>query len=215
MKIITLLAQKGGTGKTTLAIHLAALAAGSRARVLLADTDPQGSALLWSNRRTAPLPKVLPFTIRKLKKDLTPLQESGAELIFIDTPPHSTDDAYVAARLSDFILIPSRPAILDLAAIDRSVSIVRKTGKPGGIILNCCPPPSRYGETAIVKDAREALKIYDLPIAPTIISQRVAFSHALVDGMAVTEFERNGKAAREISQLWEWLLHVTGYEQSG
>ena len=69
-------------------------------------------------------------------------------------------------------------------------------------MLNACPPPKLFGETQIVREAREALKVYGLPVCDVAISQRAAFSHALIDGRAVAEFDVGGKAAREIAQLW-------------
>ena len=205
MKTITILAQKGGTGKTTLSIHMATAAAAGSGRVLIADTDPQSSAMVWQKRRKHGVPKVLPFSISRLKKDLAPIRQSGTELVIIDTPPHSTKAAITAANLADFVVIPCRPALLDLSAIKASVDIAKETGRPAGIVLNCCPPPNRYGEPSVVREARLALKEYGLEVAPTAISQRVAFSYALYNGRAVTESESNGKAAEEIRDLWNWL----------
>jgi len=84
------------------------------------------------------------------------------------------------------------------------VAIAHQVAKPGAIVLNCCPPPTRFGETAIVQEAREALTVYGMPISPVAVSQRAAFSHALIDGQAVTEFENKGKAANEIRVFWKW-----------
>lgn len=205
MKIITMLAQKGGTGKTTLSIHLATAAAGQGMKVTIADTDPQGSSTVWSQRREKQEPEVLQGDARKLKKRISSLAKAGTELLIIDTAPHSTKEATIAAEMADYIIIPSRPAILDLAAIGDSVTIASKVKKPGGIVLNCCPPPTRHGETAIVQEARNALEVYGMPVASVAISQRAAFSHALIDGRAVTEFESKGKAAAEITTFWEWI----------
>lgn len=205
MKIITMLAQKGGTGKTTLSIHLATVAAGKNRKVVIADTDPQSSAMVWRQRRGQDLPEVAKYEAVDLERDLEAMAASGAEFLIIDTPPHSTDKASIAASMADLVLIPSRPAILDLAAIGDSVAIARQVGKPGAIVLNCCPPPTRHGETAIVQEARDALEVYEMPVAPVAVSQRAAFSHALIDGRAVTEFEKKGKAADEIRAFWKWV----------
>lgn len=210
MKIITMLAQKGGTGKTTLSIHLAAVAAGRSRKVVIADTDPQGSSTVWRQRRTSSMPEVVQGDVKQLKRNIKSIAAEGTGLLVIDTPPHSTDDATIAAEMADMILIPSRPAILDLAAIGDSVAIARKVGRPGAIVLNCCPPPTRFGETAIVQEARGALKVYDMDVAPVAVSQRAAFSHALIDGRAVTEFDKKGKAADEIRQFWKWVNKELG-----
>jgi len=205
MKVLTMLAQKGGTGKTTLAIHLAALVSESFNKVVIADTDPQASAMVWRQRRTHATPEVFAYTAASLQDEIPRLKAAGTDLLIIDTPPHSTADATITAGMADFIIIPSRPAILDLSAIGDSVSIANEVGTSGAILLNCCPPPTRFGETAIVQEAREALAVYNMPVMPIAVSQRAAFSHALIDGRAVTEFEKNGKAASEVGVMWEWI----------
>jgi chromosome partitioning protein len=110
-----------------------------------------------------------------------------------------------AARKADIVLIPSRPAILDLEAIGASVDIVNQTQATGIIVLNACPFPGKTGETAIVTEARDALSVYGLPVAPFSLANRVAFSHSLIDGRAVTEFDRKGKAASEMKGLYNWI----------
>ena len=126
-------------------------------------------------------------------------------LILLDTAPHSSHDAATAAELADFVLIVSRPAILDLEAIGESVKIVKKQRCRSAVVLNACPPPHSGVETAIVREAREALGVYNLPVSPISVSQRAALSHALIDGRAVTEFDAKGKASSEIRGLYEWI----------
>jgi len=210
MKIITLLAQKGGTGKTTLSIHLAVIAAARGLRVVIADIDPQKSAGVWKTRREDGSPEVVSFTAKVLKKAIADYKKQGVDLLVIDTAPHSHDDAIVAARAADFILIPSRPAILDLEAIGTSVDIVKGLKGKAAIVLNGCPFPGKSGERAIVVEAREALGGYGLPVSPAAISNRVALSHSLIGGQAVTEFERDGKAAGEIQELMNWINEEVG-----
>lgn len=205
MKVVTLLAQKGGTGKTTLSIHLAVLAAASRKKVLIADIDPQQSASFWSKRRQKKNPGVIKLNSDVLEEAINTYEKQGVDLLVIDTAPHSHDDAIVAAQLADYILIPSRPAILDLEAIGTSVDIVKSINGKAAIILNACPFPGRNGERSIVKEAREALSGYGLTISPKAISNRVALSHSLIDGQAVTEFESVGKAAAEMRELMKWI----------
>lgn len=100
------------------------------------------------------------------------------------------------------MLIPTRPAILDLDAIGATTEIVNEIRASSAIVLNTCPPPKLFGEPHIVREAREALKRYGLPVCEVAISQRAALSHALIDGRAVAEFDAGGKAAREIALLW-------------
>ncbi len=157
MKTVTVLAQKGGTGKTTLSIHLAVLAAVNGKKVVIADIDPQQSASVWRNRRDKENPAVYPIEPQALHKTIASYEESGLDLLVIDTAPHSHDESIVAAQAADFILIPSRPAILDLAAIGASVEIVKKINGNAAFVLNGCPFPGKNGERAIVTEARDAL----------------------------------------------------------
>ena len=205
MKTICLLAQKGGTGKTTLCLHLAVLASQQGRDTAVIDIDPQASASAWKRRRQDDLPEVLCKDAGDLATVLAGSQQQHKDLILLDTAPHSSHDAATAARLADLVLIVSRPAILDLEAIGESVKIIKKQGSRSAVVLNACPPPHRGTDTAIVREAREALGVYGLPVAPVSVSQRAAFSHALIDGRAVTEFEATGKAAGEIRSLFDWI----------
>jgi chromosome partitioning protein len=205
MRTICLLAQKGGTGKTTVCLHLAVLAGELGHDAAVIDIDPQASASAWKRRREADSPEVLRCDAADLAGALAEARRLGRDLVLVDTAPHSSQDAARAVALADQVLIVSRPAILDLEAIGASVQIVKRQDAAGAVVLNACPPPQRSGETAIVREAREALRVYGLPVAPVSIAQRAAFSHALIDGRAVTEFEDSGKAAGEIRRLWDWI----------
>ena len=108
------------------------------------------------------------------------------------------------------MIIPTRPAILDLDAIGATTVIVSEIRAGCAIVLNACPPPKLFGEPHIVREAREALKHYGLPVSDVAISQRAALSHALIDGRAVAEFDADGKAAREIARLWDTIKEDMG-----
>jgi chromosome partitioning protein len=203
VRTLGIIAQKGGTGKTTLSVHLAVQALLEGKRVLLVDMDPQASATSWWERRQAEQPQLIQGGGEALPNLLKRAREQAFDLVIADTAPHSSADANTCARLSDHILIPTRPAILDLAAIGATTSIVSEAGSRAVIVLNACPPPSRYGEPHIVREAREALRVYGLPVCQVAVSQRAAFSHALIDGRAVAEFDAVGKAATEIDDLWQ------------
>jgi chromosome partitioning protein len=210
MKTIGMIAQKGGSGKTTLSIHLAVQASLAGLRVLLVDTDPQGSAGAWWRRRSSEHPELIQADGDKLAEVLEGAEERGYDLAVVDTAPHDSLHARICASLSSWVCIPTRPAILDLDAIRPTTDLVSETGVPAVIVLNACPPPTAYGEPHIVTEAREALGAYRIPVCETAISQRVAFSHALIGGQAVTEYEADGKGAREIGHLWEIVREGAG-----
>jgi chromosome partitioning protein len=193
---IALLSQKGGAGKTTLAVHLAVVSGDA----LIIDTDKQKSAAGWWQEREGVLPELVTATAQNVPKAL---EATKRQWVFIDTPPRPEEALRAVCTISDFILIPARPGILDLRAIADTVGLV--DSKPAVIVLNSCPPGRGFCEASVVAESRSALSVYGLPVCPVVISSRVAFSHALNGGLAVTEFEPEGKAAGEIRRLWEWL----------
>ncbi len=201
MKSIVFLAQKGGSGKTTLAVHVAVAAEETGEDVVIVDTDPQGSASAWVKVRqvllsTPMIIKAAPAELRRMGKLAL---DEGATLLVVDTAPHAAPEAEHAVSVADLVIIPCRPSAFDLAAVSDTVAIVKALKKPGVFVLNACP--ARAPEVA---EAQEALKFYDLPVAP-LIGERRAFSRAIATGRAVTEFEKNGKAAQEVRELWEWI----------
>ena len=204
MKVVSLVAQKGGAGKTTIAVHLAVLAQQQGQRVALIDIDPQRSTAAWWQSRQVDTPLLVETAAAQLPAVIQAAQSDKLDLVIIDTPPRSASEAASAVAVSSLVLIPTRPAILDLRAISMTVDLIGTTNQAAAIVLNACPP-GRLGEAAIVTEARAGLNDYGLPVVPVALTHRVAFSYALIDGEAVTEFEPHGKAAREIRVLSHWI----------
>jgi chromosome partitioning protein len=198
MPSIGFLAQKGGAGKTTLAVHLAVLAEDA----LLVDLDPQRSAAEWWESRQADLPELAVGQAHDLAGALVATRRPW---VLVDTAPHAAEDARTVASLVDLAVIPTRPAILDLRAIRATVEIVREAKARAVIVLNAGPPGRGVAEAGVIAEARQALAAYGLPVAPATITQRAALAHALNDGRAVTEYEPDGKAADELRNLWRWI----------
>jgi len=205
MRSLVFLSQKGGSGKTTLAVHIAVAAEASRERVVLIDTDPQVSASAWRQVRMEEYPIVEKATASTLARVLERAQHERATLAVIDTAPHTTPGVDVIAASADFLLIPCRPSAFDLAAIASSVQVAKAAGKPAAFILNACD--ARAPEVA---EAREVLMGHAIPVAPIDVGHRRAFSRAISSGRAVTEFEAHGKAAKEITMLWKWIRQQIG-----
>jgi len=201
MKTVAILSQKGGTGKTTLAVHLALAAERRHVVVAVLDLDPQASAAEWKDSRDGDTPSVTSIQSSRLGKALEVAESAGAALIVIDTAPHSADAAVAAAEAADLILVPCRAGILDLRAIATTTRIVKVTGKPAFVVLNAIPPNS----PRIVEDAIAAVQQHGLPVAPVVIHQRSAYAHALTAGQTAEEYEPEGKAAEEIAELFKWL----------
>jgi chromosome partitioning protein len=203
MKTVALLSQKGGSGKSTLAVHLAVIAQAAGRRTVIVDLDPQRSAAGWWETRAADTPEMVETVPGELRAVLDAARADGVALCVIDTRPSADVDAATAAALADLVLIPTRPAIFDFKAIGATVNIVTAAKAPAFIVLNGTPASRGFGEASTTADARRALADYDTPIAPVSIGLRAALAHALVDGRAVNEFDPAGKAALEMTKLWQ------------
>ncbi|MET3134908.1 chromosome partitioning protein [Oxalobacteraceae bacterium GrIS 1.11] len=200
MKKIAFLSQKGGSGKTTLAVHTAVAAYEAGERVVIVDTDPQKSATVWGDTRSQDAPVVATAAAAELGRVLDAARQERMTLAIIDTAPHAAPDATRIVRVVDLVVIPCRPTAFDIAAAGSAVDIVKAAGVPAVFVLSACP--FRSPEIA---ETRVVLGEYGLPIAPVEIIDRRAFARAVATGRAVTEFESDGKAAGEIRILWKWL----------
>jgi chromosome partitioning protein len=201
MRILTLASQKGGTGKTTLAAHLAVEAERSKAGpVAVIDTDPQGSLAAWWNTREAAIPLFAAVNIAQLTDHLQRLRQQGIKLVIIDTPPQTLDTINNANAVADFVLIPARPSPHDLRAVAAVVEMVEEAKKPFCFVINGATPRS-----IIAKQAVSALAEHG-KVAPATIHQRVDFAASMVDGRTVSELAPESPSAREIALLWEYVL---------
>jgi chromosome partitioning protein len=207
MHIIALIAQKGGVGKTTIAIHLAtAFAAEGRATLIL-DLDPQSSATEWKDHRTAEFPAVLSIQPSRLGKVMEEARSIGTEILILDTAPHSESTSLEAARAADLVLVPCQPTIMDLRAMTKTVELLNLVKKPAYAILNSVPHQGTVTDEA----AQMITDTFGLSMAPVRFGDRVAYSRCMIEGQAAQEFEPGGKAAREVAQACEWvsaLLHL-------
>lgn len=201
MKIIAVMSQKGGAGKTTLAVHLAVEAHRRKLSVEIIDTDPQQSAGVWSRARGGESPIVTHIQPTRLGPALDQRASAGIELVIVDTAPHAGPDAVDVAKLASRVLIPVRPGVFDLAAARQTIEIVREAGVDSMLVLSACP--HRAPEVPM---AREALALSGLSVAETQIVDRRSFSRAIQTGRAVSEFEPDGKASEEIRALLDEVL---------
>ncbi len=199
MTTISIVSQKGGAGKTSLAINLAGAAEASGRDVVIIDLDPQASAKSWYDRRDKENPVVVSAQAAALSEVLVTAATHGADYAIIDTAPHSETAALTAGKAADLILIPCRASYVDLKAIEITIDLVRLARKPALFVLSCIRP----GDKTLPDSAESHLAQYSIPVSPQRITQRAAVVHALTAGQAVTEFEPDGAAAREIRALFE------------
>jgi chromosome partitioning protein len=205
MQTISLIAQKGGTGKTTLALSLAVAAAQAGRTVAVIDLDPQASASNWADRRaTKDAPAVVSAHVPRLQNVIDTARESGVGLVIIDTPGKSEQAALAAAKAADLVLIPCRPQIYDIETMAATKEIIDLSGgKPAFVILNAVPPQGRRHEEAIA-----AVREMGLAVCPASLVQRAAFGDAPNAGQSASEYEPGGKAAREIEQVYKFVIDI-------
>jgi chromosome partitioning protein len=203
---IAIVGQKGGTGKTTLAENLAVAAAKARSSVAVIDLDPQTTATNWRDRREAETPAVVSCQVARLRFVLSEAQKNGVELVFLDGPGKNAEATLEAAKAADLVLVPIQPIINDIETLPAFRDLLRIAGdKPAIVIVNNAPiQGSRHIH------AQEAAQQAGFTVCPVVIFHRAAVYDSPLPGLAVQEYEPDGKAAQEIAQLYKFtitLLH--------
>ncbi|MCH9808466.1 MAG: AAA family ATPase [Alphaproteobacteria bacterium] len=207
--IIGVLQQKGGVGKTTLALNLAAAYAKEGLKVLLVDADPQASSLTWSSVREAkPIFAVVGMPKPSLHKDL-PVVAKDYDLVVIDGAPQTRELARSAILASDYVLIPVQPSPFDVWSCSEIVSLITeaqqfKSNIKAGFVIN-----RKIGNTVIGRDVKQAFEQFPFPLLKSHISQRVAFAEAAAQGLTVIETAPDSPAAWEIYGLTDLLKTAT------
>jgi chromosome partitioning protein len=207
MRNIAVIARKGGSGKSTVAVYLALAAHLRGLRTVLADTDPQRSSTEVLRARVGDGPEC--HTVQG--PDLIGLQtqsaEARADLMIIDTPAASEGEIAHAIATSHLSVLVIRPTFLDIAASIQTAQILRELRKPGIILLNQAPVTRGGIEPPAVVRAKEALQLMRLPVTPVILRSRVAYQTALASGRSAEELEPNGAASRDMQALWAYIEH--------
>ena len=207
--ILAVLNQKGGVGKTTLTLHVAAGLALQGARVLVVDADPQGSARDWAAARTAPpLFPVVGLDRPTLHRDV-PTLAADYDHVVIDGPPRTTEVTRSALLAADVALIPVQPSPYDVWACAQLVTLVKEASVFKETLKSVFMISRKIVNTAIGRDVGEALAAYALPVLHTAIAQRVAFAESAATGQTVLETDPHGPAAREVTRLIRELLEVS------
>lgn len=201
MTTIAIISQKGGAGKTTLAIHLAATAYRHGHLPLIIDADPQATASSWSDWRGHEPPEVIDSAPGRIAAKVEQAKKEGASLIIIDTPPHADVTATRAIEVADLVLVPCRPSAFDLAAIKTTARLVQLLGKPAFVVFTAGPPNA----PRIYADATALLAEYGLPVASARIPERAIYRHACAMGNTVFDLSNNGPAQTELEMLWSWV----------
>jgi chromosome partitioning protein len=200
MSTIAIISQKGGAGKTTLALHLAAAAQDSGRTALVIDTDPQATASQWAAWRDDAPPEVIDSPPPRLAAKVAQARAQGAEVIVIDTPPHADSAARAAVEAAELVLIPCRPSAFDLSAIQTTAKLVQLLRKPAFVVFIAGPPNA----PRIYQEAGELVEGFGTPPCPVLLPDRAAYRHASAEGRTVMEYEPAGKAAEDVRQFYKW-----------
>jgi chromosome partitioning protein len=207
MHTIVLATQKGGTGKSSLAIGLAVAAMQHGHAVSMIETDRQGTVSNWRRRRTLVEPAVESITSAgDLERRLHIFDRSGVTLTVIDTGGGLNPMTTAAIRCADLCLIPARPSLLDIEATAPTLSNIRAFDRPFAFVLNQTPLRSHRTDAAetLLDDAAAALDLSGL-VAQPYITMRNDHPDALGRGLAVTEHVPTGRSAEEMRSLWQWV----------
>lgn len=203
MKTIIVANQKGGSGKSTVTVHLAAAAerAGD-GPVIISDTDPQGTAADWFNQRKKAgidTPRYSPLALSDLREKIQALGDAGASYLFIDTAPSIGAVNADLFALADLILIPLNPTPADLRALVKGLPLVRQSGKPFHFVLARVRPNLRNNDgTALALDALGL-------VLSTRMHERVIYAETFAHGKTALEIDPKGVAAQEVTELWAGL----------
>ena len=199
MKVISVIAQKGGTGKTTLSLALACAAAADAHSAVVVDVDPQATAASWGDRRKSESPVVISAQPPRLDRILKAAAAQGVDFALVDTAPRVEQSALAAARAADLVVIPCRPAVYDLETVVTTLDVVRAVAPATRYVcvLNGVPPRGQRQQ-----QARDVLAAMGVPVCPASLGMRAAIDYAAAAGLTAQEYEPRGKAATEIAHVY-------------
>jgi len=203
-KAIAVTNLKGGAGKSTTTINLAAASQMAGICTGIIDIDPeQQAAARWKDSRAAVFPLVKSAVYTRLPQTIAELEKDGVELIFIDCPAYVEPPSKEALKVADLALIPCRTTVQDLQYLATTVDLAAEQQKPVAVVLNAVEPQIREYE-----EARAFIEQQGFALAPVYFSKAVAYHRAITAALGVTEFEPTGKAAQEVLSLLEWISRL-------
>ncbi len=204
MQTIAVIALKGGSGKTTVATHLAIAAHLRGLDVLIADIDRQRSAYNILDSRAADGPACVISTGATLMAAKFAAVGLKKQLMIIDTPAGAVEDVSEAVVLADLAVLVVRPTLLDLSGLAPSLSLVRRMSKPALVVMNQAPTAREGTESPLVRRALRALDYMCAPVAPSILRTRTVYQTALETGRSAEEMS-DAAASGEIAALWSFV----------
>jgi chromosome partitioning protein len=204
MFTIAIVAQKGGVGKSVVAVGLAVASTLAGLATVLIDLDPQATATNWKDRRDEENPHVTSAQASRLKPVLDAARNAEIDLAIIDTAGRSDDSALQAARAADLVLVPCAPVLIELETLPAVRDVLLLAGNPPAlVVLNKIHPTA----TKQPDEARDMiLRSFGMRCAPVHLSLRNAYGDALTTGQTPQELDAEGKAALELRALFEFTI---------
>jgi chromosome partitioning protein len=205
MMIISLVNQKGGVGKTTIAINIGIGMARMNYKVGFLDTDPQGTASQWQS-----IEGNIGFEVRHHPSPVSSGDMMDADrnhgFLVIDTPPAIGDITLSVLKLSDLAIIPLAPSVLDIWSSRTTIGMIEEAKKvkpklEGRLLVSRKIPRTRLG-----RDGREAIAALEMALFETEISQRIAYVESMIAGVSVFQYAPKSDASREIENLCQEII---------
>ena len=199
---IAIVAEKGGVGKTTIALNLAVAAVQKRHSVVVIDVDAQATASKWTDRRKEEHPWIVPTHAARIGATIEKARAQGVNFVIIDTPPHSSSDAAEAARNADLVLVPVEPHLFTLETLPKLADLLKLAGNtPGLFVVSKAATQGSEGTQTV-----EYMKAQGLSVCPIILYMRAAHRHATNIGKGTLEYEADSKASQELLQLYMYTI---------
>ena len=188
MLVLSVIARKGGTGKSSAVRCLAVEGLKAGRRVVILDADPQPTCYRWGQRRAA-----------------AGFRAQGVDLVLIDTPPTATPAVNAALDLSSGAIVVTRPNPEDLESVQESLRVAGAQKRQVGVILWQAPPDKRVRAVAMAREALEAMKA---DVCPTAVSASISYPYAYAEALTPQEREPEGRARAELAEVWGWLQRI-------
>jgi chromosome partitioning protein len=211
MYVLALVAQKGGSGKSTMAIHLAIEGHRRGLKTLLIDIDTQASAAKIMDRRGDAPPDVATEAAGRLEKAIQAAKAGGYDFVVVDTAPQADRAAAQAAKVANLVLSPVQPSIVDLDAVDATIDVCKLANVPTLFVLNRVPT-----QGSEIAGTVEAIRRRSMQVADVRWGERKAFRYPFMRGLTAQEVEPGSKAAKEVAFLFDALpIPSIAKERSG